>query len=87
MSGNRLLALTSVLFLPLFACRDARTPGEEGTSTIEGGSTMSLAVTTTAFSLGGAIPKGYTCDGADTSPSAGINRHVVGGASPLQERT
>src|ERR1019366_3982489 len=68
MSGNRLLALTSVLFLPLFACRDARTPGEEGTSTIEGGSAMSLAVTTTAFSQGGVIPKGYTCDGADTSP-------------------
>src|SRR5665213_2345897 len=65
---TRLLALTSVLFLPLFACRDARTPGEEGTSTIEGGSAMSLAVTTTAFSPGGVIPKGYTCDGADTSP-------------------
>jgi Raf kinase inhibitor-like YbhB/YbcL family protein len=29
---------------------------------------MSLAVTTTAFSPGGAIPKSYTCDGADTSP-------------------
>ena len=42
--------------------------GEEGTSTIEGGSAMSLAITTTAFSQGGAIPKGYTCDGADTSP-------------------
>jgi hypothetical protein len=66
--GNRLLALTSVLFLPLFACRDARTPGEAGASMIEGGGGMSLAVTTTAFSLGGAIPKGYTCDGADTSP-------------------
>jgi hypothetical protein len=64
----RLLALTSVLLLLVFACRDARTPGEEGTSTIEGGSAMSLAVTTTAFSPGGVIPKGYTCDGADTSP-------------------
>jgi len=29
---------------------------------------MSLAVTTTAFSPGGAIPKSYTCDGADASP-------------------
>ena len=29
---------------------------------------MSLAVTTTAFSPGGAIPKSYTCDGADESP-------------------
>lgn len=29
---------------------------------------MSIAVTTTAFSAGGAIPKQYTCDGADTSP-------------------
>src|ERR1039458_2244907 len=65
---TRLLALSSVLFLPLFACRDARTPGEEDTSTIEGGSAMSLAVTTTVFSPGGAIPKGCTCDGADASP-------------------
>jgi len=30
---------------------------------------MSLAVTTTAFSPGGAILKSYTCDGADTSPN------------------
>jgi len=37
--------------------------GQSGASTIEGGSAMSLAVTTTAFSPGGAIPKGYTCDG------------------------
>ena len=29
---------------------------------------MSLAVTTTAFSAGGSIPKSYTCDGPDTSP-------------------
>ena len=26
---------------------------------------MSLAVTTTAFTPGGAIPKNYTCDGAE----------------------
>jgi Raf kinase inhibitor-like YbhB/YbcL family protein len=69
MSGNRLLALTSVLLLLLFACRDARTSGKVGASTMEGGSAMSLAVTTTAFSLGGAIPRSYTCDGADTSPN------------------
>ena len=29
---------------------------------------MSLAVTTTAFSPGGAIPTNYTCDGSDASP-------------------
>ncbi len=29
---------------------------------------MSLAITTTAFSQGGAIPKIHTCDGADSSP-------------------
>ena len=29
---------------------------------------MSLAITTTAFSPDRAIPKNYTCDGADTSP-------------------
>lgn len=29
---------------------------------------MSLAITTTAFSRGGAIPQSYTCDGADASP-------------------
>src|ERR1035437_1165758 len=75
---TRLLSLTSVLFLPLFACRDARTPGEEGTSTIEGGGTMSLAVTTTAFSPGGAIPKSYTCDGSDASPDLSWSGAPVG---------
>src|SRR5664280_2448637 len=65
---TRLLSLTSVLFLPLFACRDVRTPGKAGASAIEGGSAMSLAVTTTAFSPDGSIPKSYTCDGADASP-------------------
>ena len=68
MRGNRLLALTSVLLLLVFACRDARTSGKAGASKIEGGSAMSLAVTTTAFSPGSVIPKGCTCDGADTSP-------------------
>ena len=29
---------------------------------------MSLAVTSTAFPAGGAIPKSYTCDGTDVSP-------------------
>jgi hypothetical protein len=41
---------------------------EAGTSTIEGGRAMSIAVTTTAFSPGGAIPKSFTCDGDDASP-------------------
>jgi len=30
---------------------------------------MALALTTTAFSIGGEIPKKYTCDGADLSPA------------------
>lgn len=71
------LALT-VLFAPVFACRSSRTPDEAATSKTERGSAMSIAVksiavtpiavTTKAFSPGDAIPKDYTCDGADTSP-------------------
>src|ERR1017187_9757165 len=78
MSGNRLLALTSVLLLLVFACRDARTSGKAGASAIEGGSVMSLAVTTTAFSSGGSIPKNYTCDGADASPDLSWSGAPVG---------
>jgi len=63
-----LLLLSGVLLLSVFACRDARTSGKADTSTIEGGGAMSLMVTTTAFSPGGAIPKSYTCDGTDASP-------------------
>ena len=35
----------------------------------QGGGTMTFALTTTAFSVGGDIPKKYTCDGADLSPT------------------
>lgn len=34
---------------------------------------MSFSLTTTAFSEGGEIPKKFTCDGADTSPSLSWN--------------
>lgn len=83
MSGNRLLALISVLVLSVFSCRDARTQVEAVASIIEGSSVMSPAVTTTAFSPGGAIPKSYTCDGADTSPDLSWS----GTLHPLQLRT
>lgn len=62
----RLFALSSILLVTVFACRSTRTRGEAGTS--EGGSAMSIAVTTTAFPPNGAIPANYTCDGADVSP-------------------
>lgn len=68
MRQNRLSLLTAVLLLTILAFCDARTSGKGSASTIEGGSAMSLAVTTTAFSAGGAIPKVYTCDGSDASP-------------------
>ena len=35
----------------------------------QGGRTMAFALTTTAFSAGGEIPKKHTCDGADLSPA------------------
>ena len=41
---------------------------ESDDSVSDGGRAMSFAVKTTAFSEGGAIPKKYTCDGADLSP-------------------
>lgn len=64
--------LISVLLLPVFACHAALSSGETGPSqnaaANAGGKTMSLAITTTAFSPGGTIPKIYTCDDADASP-------------------
>jgi Raf kinase inhibitor-like YbhB/YbcL family protein len=65
---NRPILLTAVLLLSVLAFLDGRTSGEESASTPEGGSAMSLAVTTTAFSPGGAIPSVHTCDGPDSSP-------------------
>jgi Raf kinase inhibitor-like YbhB/YbcL family protein len=63
-----LMVLTGVLLLPVFACHAAQKPGETGPSTGVGGKTMSLAITTKAFSEGGTIPKIYTCDDTDASP-------------------
>ena len=34
----------------------------------QGGVSMSFRLTSTAFAEGGAIPRGYTCEGRDTSP-------------------
>ena len=34
----------------------------------QGGSSMSLRLTSSAFDEGGAIPRGYTCEGRDISP-------------------
>jgi phosphatidylethanolamine-binding protein (PEBP) family uncharacterized protein len=39
---------------------------------------MSLAVATTAFSPGGAIPKNYTCEGVDVSPDLSWSGAPVG---------
>jgi Raf kinase inhibitor-like YbhB/YbcL family protein len=68
MKKTHLLALTIVLLLSAFACHSARTPAEASASTSDGGHAMPLAITTTAFSEGSAIPKNQTCDGADLSP-------------------
>ncbi len=35
---------------------------------IKGGTEMAITITSSAFSDGGMIPKGYTCDGANISP-------------------
>ncbi len=64
----RLLALSGILLLSVFACRSARTRGQASNVISEGGRALSMAVTTTAFPPGGAIPPNYTCDGADVSP-------------------
>ena len=39
---------------------------------------MSIAVRTRAFSPGGAIPKSYTCDGADASPDLSWSGAPIG---------
>jgi len=89
MKRIRLLVSISLLMLPAFACRDARTPdgvkalAAEGRG-MKGDGATALAVSTAAFSPGGAIPKSYACDGADRSPEvswspapAGVQSFVV----------
>jgi Raf kinase inhibitor-like YbhB/YbcL family protein len=68
----RLTVLTSLLLLPALACRNAPMPGgasvaaAEGSGSAEGAT--ALAVSTTAFAPGGAIPRSFTCDGEGVSP-------------------
>jgi Raf kinase inhibitor-like YbhB/YbcL family protein len=66
-----------VALLNVFSCKRPGSAGES-VSVVEaksshdemrGGNAMSLALTTTAFTNGGAIAKKYTCDGADLSPA------------------
>ncbi|MEW5870118.1 MAG: YbhB/YbcL family Raf kinase inhibitor-like protein [Chloroflexota bacterium] len=54
------LVLLLALFLLGTGCQSQPAP--------EGGSSMTLQITSSAFSEGGNIPQKYTCDGEDASP-------------------
>jgi Raf kinase inhibitor-like YbhB/YbcL family protein len=64
--------LTSLLLFLALACRNTPMPGGTsvaaagGSGTAEGAT--ALAVSSTAFSPGGAIPRSFTCDGEGVSP-------------------
>lgn len=47
----------------------------------EGGAAMTLKVTSPDFTAGGAIPKQFTCDGADISPALSWNDPPAGAQS------
>lgn len=60
-----LILLVILLFVPA-GCRGVAATHR---SNVKGDSTMSFALTTTAFSPGGEIPARYTCSGANLSPA------------------
>ncbi len=63
-----LVALMS-LSLELSGATSTATPAKSSVFQAEGGRNVSLALKTAAFPEGGEIPKKYTCDAADVSPS------------------
>jgi len=71
-----MIATTLIMLLLTWPFAGAQPPGEGLDSSAhgealqsQGGRTMAFTLTTTAFSAGGEIPKKYTCDSADVSPS------------------
>ena len=70
---QRQLALATAVLLmafssPVCPVAVAALSAESEHLTPQGGRSMSFAIKTPAFSEGGAIPKQYSCDGADLSP-------------------
>jgi Raf kinase inhibitor-like YbhB/YbcL family protein len=54
-----------IVLLPLFcSCKE----GEQVGPAVEGGKSMDIKITSSAFEEGGMIPAKYTCDGEDISP-------------------
>jgi Raf kinase inhibitor-like YbhB/YbcL family protein len=62
------ILVIGILLLLALAWRDARVAGGTSVEAAEGTGAGVLAVSTTAFLSGGAIPRSYTCDGEGTSP-------------------
>lgn len=65
----------SFWFVLVFAIVCVPLPGD---SSLRGGPVMALQLTTSAFPSGGAIPKKFTCDGADVSPALSWNEPPAG---------
>ena len=91
MRKNRgaLLILASAMLVIAFSCKRPVSSGQDTTSVpvesghneLSGGSAMSFALKTTAFADGSAIPRKYTCDGADLSPALNWNGAPAGAQS------
>ena len=83
---RRSLILTSVVLLLSFTC--ARSDSSDHLTVpisvnsshyaLQGGRAMSFSLKTTAFAVGGEIPKKYTCDGTDVSPALNWNDAPAG---------
>lgn len=65
--------LAGILFAPT-SCR-GKSPPEPKPA---GGATMTIQISSAAFEEGGAIPKNYTCDGANISPPLKWSRLPAG---------
>jgi hypothetical protein len=77
---DRMIAIALIILLNTWPFAGLQLPSEgfdrlaqAGAFQSQGGRTMAFALTTTAFSFGGEIPKKYSCDGADLSPALAWN--------------
>jgi Raf kinase inhibitor-like YbhB/YbcL family protein len=83
---HRLLIIPSAVLLISLTCvwsypsgqLSTAIPAQSAHTNFQGGRAMSFALKTTAFTDGGAIPKKYTCDGADVSPALNWNDAPAG---------
>ena len=70
---RKVLGMLLAASLTLSACHGENKPESKPGDSIQGGKSMALVISSSAFVEGGMIPSKYTCDGQDVSPPLAIS--------------